>query len=110
MSAMNALAKSGHQTATPDLRAGIKPEPSPIWISLGCGFCGPVITCGNVLENLKHFRSKLKCLALYQILTKNFTGKTEMLKSEILFPEPVKTRFVVRHLKNLKKAENGLKT
>ena len=52
---------------------------SVIWHSLGFGICYLLLSplkCSP--KNLKHFRLKLKCLALYQSLTKNLTQKAEM--------------------------------
>jgi hypothetical protein len=108
MSATNALTKSVHQAATPELCtstigssrrkkaltlfARVRPPQSPPnRISPFCflgnlgfpafGICSLVIShlkCSP--KNLKHFRSNLKCLALYQVLTKNFTQKPEMVE------------------------------
>jgi ankyrin repeat protein len=107
MSATNALTKSVQQTAIPELRTSILGSsrrkkaltlfsrvPIPFRQvdskhALGnfgfpaLGICYLVIShlkCSP--KNLKHFRLNLKCLALYQVITKNLTQKAEM--SEML--------------------------
>jgi hypothetical protein len=110
---MNVLATSRSQPPTPELRTSTVPgssrrkealtlfsrvhipQPqrnsmSPFFV-LGqfLGFCDllPANFPSELLpKNLKHFSSNLKCLALYQVLTKNFTQKAEM-------PEMLKWHF-----------------
>ena len=104
---MNVLATSRSQPPTPELRTSTVPgssrrkealtlfsrvhipQPqrnsmSPFFV-LGqfLGFCDllPANFPSELLpKNLKHFSSNLKCLALYQVLTKNFTKKIEMVE------------------------------
>jgi hypothetical protein len=113
MSATNALTKSVHQTATPELRTSTNPSRSrrekplisflrvsqtlpnsfsPFSFSGNLAFLvswdllPPNFASEMLPKNLKHFRLKLKCLAPYQVLTKNFTRKAEM-------PEMLKCHF-----------------
>src|SRR5205085_10265667 len=107
--AMNPLAKSGSQSPTPELRTStilgrsrreealtlfsrvhILQTPlnsiSPFSFSSNLTFLEfwdllPSNFRSEMLpKNLKHFRSNLKRLPLYQALTKDFTEKAEMLK------------------------------
>jgi hypothetical protein len=118
MSATNALTISVHQTATSELRTStpgrsrrkeglisfvrvLQALPntiSPFPFTGNLAFVGSWLVIANLRSeilptNLKHFRAKLKCLALYQVLTKNFTRKAEM-------PEMLKCHFGPRPLSN----------
>src|SRR4051794_18584199 len=100
MSATNALTKSVNQTATPELRTStilgssrreealisflrvhiLQTPPnliSPFSFSAGFSdFCICYLVISPLkcsLKNLKHFSLNLKCLALYQVLTKNLS-------------------------------------
>jgi hypothetical protein len=105
MSANNALTQSVHQTAAPELcksttlgrsrrqaltlfsrvRISSRQIDSKqalanlaflgFWDLLPANFGSEMLP-----KTLKHFSLKLKCLPLYQLLTKNFTQKAEMLR------------------------------
>jgi hypothetical protein len=101
MSATKALTKSVQHTVTPELRTSTtlgrrrrkkvsefilassnSPSLGRFATGLGNSGCCPFgishLKCSP--KNLKHFSSKVKCLALYQVLTKNFTQKAEMVE------------------------------
>jgi hypothetical protein len=102
---MNALVKNGYQPPTPELRtstSGSSRRKKALTLFSRVQVPSHQVDSKHALGNLlflrfchfllanfrsemlpkkpKHFRSKLKCLALYQALTKNFTTKAEMLK------------------------------
>src|SRR4051812_30554638 len=89
MSAMNALTKSGHQTATPKLRTSIHCSSRREKALTIHGFWDLLLTyppSEMLTKKGETFQLKVKCSALYQPLTKNFIQKTEI-------PEMLKCRF-----------------